>query len=262
MKGDPLAAPPEGVQADRADALYGLPLDEFTSSRDALAKELRQAGLKEPAAWVKRLKKPTAAAWVVNQLARTQKREATSLIKAGERLRKVHEDLLAGKAGPEQLRSAAEKQREAVGALVERGAGLLDRLGHSPSQASLDRVAETLEAVAVDEETRAVFAAGRLTRERRAAGLGLVEGQAGAAPRKGKGPRPDDRARARQALKDAKGRLRERQRAVADAERELADARKEAERSQRRLEQASRALERAQAEEAEAAERVDALGGG
>ena len=102
----------------------------------------------------------------------------------------MHEDLLAGKAGPDQLRAAAEKQREAVGVLVERGAGLLDRLGHSPSRASLDKVAETLEAVAVDEETRALFAAGRLTRERRASGLGLVEGQVARdrAQARGRGP--------------------------------------------------------------------------
>ena len=35
---------PDGVPEDRVDALYGLRLDEFTSARDALAKELRREG--------------------------------------------------------------------------------------------------------------------------------------------------------------------------------------------------------------------------
>ena len=47
----------------RIDALFQLPLDEFTAARNALAKE---AGKDAPA--LKQLTKPPVAAWAVNQL--------------------------------------------------------------------------------------------------------------------------------------------------------------------------------------------------
>jgi hypothetical protein len=53
------------------DALYALPLDEFTPARDAKAKELKAD--KELAATVKKLKKPSVAAWVVNLCARPRR---------------------------------------------------------------------------------------------------------------------------------------------------------------------------------------------
>src|SRR5439155_7398313 len=49
------------------EALYGLPLDEFTRARDALAKERTRAGDKAAAADVKALRKPSLTAWALNQ---------------------------------------------------------------------------------------------------------------------------------------------------------------------------------------------------
>ena len=42
------------------DALYALPLDEFTKARDALAKSERDPS-------IRKLRKPSAAAWALNQ---------------------------------------------------------------------------------------------------------------------------------------------------------------------------------------------------
>ena len=236
------------------DALYGLPLDEFTPSRDELAKELREAGEREQAAWVKQLPKPTAAAWLVNQLARTQRREARALIEAGDRLREAQEGVLAGRGSPDRLRAAAEDEGKAVRALLGRASGLLNREGRSPSPASLEKVEQTLRAVTVDEQTRAAFEVGRLTREGRAAGLGLLGAEIGDAPRDRKpaAGRSEERARAKRALEAAKAKLQQRRRAVASAERNLAKAQREAERSQRRLDEAAKKLERARADEADA----------
>jgi hypothetical protein len=50
------------------DALYQLPLDQFTSARDELAKRLRTDGQAEQAEQVKALRKPTVAVWLVNRL--------------------------------------------------------------------------------------------------------------------------------------------------------------------------------------------------
>jgi hypothetical protein len=54
--------PARGLDA-RIDQLYQLPLEEFTSARNALAKD---AGA--DAARVRALTKPPIAAWAVNQL--------------------------------------------------------------------------------------------------------------------------------------------------------------------------------------------------
>jgi hypothetical protein len=53
---------------DDVDALYGLPIEDFTRERNALAARLRKGGEPERAEEVKRLAKPPVAAWVVNQL--------------------------------------------------------------------------------------------------------------------------------------------------------------------------------------------------
>src|SRR5207237_2555030 len=51
---------------EEIDRLYGLPLDEFTRDRDALARRIRQEGEGTLAAEIKQLRKPTLPAWVVN----------------------------------------------------------------------------------------------------------------------------------------------------------------------------------------------------
>ena len=50
---------------DEADELYGLPLDEFTAARDALAKRLRGEKRREDADAVKALKRPSVAAGAI-----------------------------------------------------------------------------------------------------------------------------------------------------------------------------------------------------
>src|SRR5690242_17557670 len=99
---DPTDIPPS-APAERVDALYGLPLDEFTPERDALAKELRQGGRREEANWVKALKRPSAAAWLVNQLARSQPSDARRLLEADEALRQANARVLSGKGSAGEL---------------------------------------------------------------------------------------------------------------------------------------------------------------
>ena len=101
------------------DTLYGLPLEEFVAARDALAKELRAAGDREEAAVVKKLAKPTRAAWAVNMLARSHADEVRALVDAGTALAGAQEELLGG-AEPAVLRQAAEAARALVDALAAR----------------------------------------------------------------------------------------------------------------------------------------------
>jgi hypothetical protein len=270
MASDPTQLP-KGVPDDGVDALYGLPLDEFTPARDALAKELRGSGERDAGAWVKALKKPSAAAWVVNQLARSQGRDAKHVLDTGDALRTTQERALAGKGKPGELGGATREHADAMRALLAKAPGLLDGDGHSPSSATLDRAEETLRAIALDDEARTGFACGRLTRERQAAGLGFALADAGepapkrsrragkekpkpAAPKRDDAKKEKERERARKdaeraqaALKEARSRHRDQQKQVADRRRELSAAEREAEGIQRKLAKATDALEKASA---------------
>ena len=78
-----------------AEDLYGLPPGEFTRARDARVKELRKED-RDAADAIKGLRKPTVAAWALNQLARRRPKDLARLLKAGEELRAAQEELLAG----------------------------------------------------------------------------------------------------------------------------------------------------------------------
>ena len=50
------------------DALFRLPLTEFTSARNGLAAQLKKKGRTQDASDVKALGKPSVSAWAVNQM--------------------------------------------------------------------------------------------------------------------------------------------------------------------------------------------------
>jgi DNA repair exonuclease SbcCD ATPase subunit len=214
------------------DDLYGKPLDEFTSARDALVRELREAGDKAAADEVKGLRKPTVSAWAINQLARRERMRIRSLLVAGEKLRKAHTELLAG-GRPAEVREASDAERKAIDHLVSSAARILSETGHSPSKSALERVATTLRAAAVDEEGRASLERGRLTRDLDPTGLGPLDLTAKPGRQRSKdGRRADKVDRRTQERKQAlekqlrarRAELRELSKAMADADGNVAAA--------------------------------------
>ena len=148
--------------------LYGLPLDEFTNERDALAKELRQGGDKEAADQVKALKKPPVSAWTVNQLARRHPQEMRALVKAGEGLRKAQRSAVGGK-GPDALRDATRAHRDRLEELTSFARHELDADGQT-----LQRAMQTLRSASIDKEASKALLAGTLTGDVEQAGFGQV----------------------------------------------------------------------------------------
>src|SRR4051795_1382837 len=120
------------MAADDADNLYGLPLEQFVPQRDALAKRLRADKRREDAAEVKALRKPSVAAWAVNQAVRSQPKAARALWDAGDALIAAQEDLLSGRGDAAALRAAAEDERSALDEVVGAGRGLATRPGDRP----------------------------------------------------------------------------------------------------------------------------------
>jgi hypothetical protein len=171
---------------DAIDRLYGLALDEFIPQRDALSKELRDSGRRAEATAVKKLGKPTVAAWAVNQAVRSQPRAARDLWAAGDALAAAQEAVLSGKGSGGDLREAADRERAALDPLVEAARGLLTSSGGDLSETTIDRVRATLQAAAIDADAREDVAAGRATRERAPRGLFGGEELAAGAPARGR----------------------------------------------------------------------------
>lgn len=149
------------AMTDAADALYALPLEEFTRERDALAKQLRADRDRDSAAAVKALRKPGTAAWVVNQLARTEPACVEALLSAGEALRAAQADAVSGSGSAGDLRDAVAAERAAVDELMSLAAGLRPG-GRTPSRAVTDRVRALLHGAATDPALRELVRAGRV----------------------------------------------------------------------------------------------------
>jgi hypothetical protein len=143
------------------DALFQLPLNEFTAARNALAAKLKKAGRADDAARVKGLAKPPVSAWAVNQLYWKHRDRFERLLSAGDRLRSAQASQLRGKGG--ELREPLEARRVALSELSQHAAALLREAGHSPSPDLMRRITTTLEALATYGSREATPAAGRLT---------------------------------------------------------------------------------------------------
>src|SRR5438876_7791085 len=101
---------------EAADQLYGSSLDDFVSERTRLVKELRATGEAEEAATLAKSRKPTVAAWVLNQLARRNRRDIDLLLDAGHRLRDAQAEALTGEEKGEFER-ARKTERDALRSL-------------------------------------------------------------------------------------------------------------------------------------------------
>jgi len=250
------------MASEEIDGLYGLPLDRFVPERRALATSLRSSGQRDEATKVAALRRPSVAAWAVNQLVRTQPKALRELFDAGDALREAQDAVLAGGGAAAGLRDVASREREAVDALVDLARGLLDDAGNELSAPTLDRVADTLNAAALDDAARAAVQDGRLERELRHAGFGLGGGLAAPATaparrRPGAAIRTRERTGKRTERDEATGANRSAEREHAEAERAERERRRaEAERAARERAAAHREARTAEADARRAAERA------
>jgi len=220
--------------------LYGVPLDEFTATRNALAKELTGAD----ASYVKALKKPNVAAWALNQLARTD--DLTPLFDATDKLRRAQRRVMSG-GKPTELRAATDERNRVVNGLVKRGADILTEAGHAAAPSTLAAVNDSLIAVASDDEGAELLRTGRLERELHPqsivdlGGLTLVETD----DEPDEGPLPDLGAleAAREAVETARTRVKDATAAVRDANRDVEKLSNEADAAERRAKSAREAAE-------------------
>lgn len=254
---------------DDLDALFQLPLAEFTAARNALAARLKKAGDAEGAEKAKALTKPSVPAWAVNQLYWKHRIAFDRLLDAGERFRTAQTTQLAGKSA--DIRAPLEARRAALADLSTRAAKILTDAGSAAAPDTMRRVTTTLEALSTYAGIADTPQAGRLTDDVQPPGFealaalvpsvggsgragGTVDGrpsrvipfEAKKPPRKpGRKSGPDDE-QARAA--EHKAQVAAAKAAVQDAERALRDSRKAAQQAEEALKKAA-----ARAKDADAA---------
>ncbi len=236
------------IDVDReTDALFRLPLGEFTAARNALASRLKKEGRAEEADRVKGIQKPPATAWAVNQLQWQHPKVVDELITIGERFRKAQSAQLAGKAA--DLRQLLQERRNVLSTLMTRAEAILRESGHAASPDATRRISTTLDALATWGRTPGAPAAGQLTDDLDPPGF---EALAALVPRSGGGKtafepsrllqfRKEERARAKQKkTAEDQAALRTRaQETVQAAEKALREAQREAERAEAMLKKAA-----------------------
>jgi len=242
------------------DRLFELPLEEFIAARNELARLLKNEGNAPAAEEVRRLSKPSVAAWTINQLSRQQKDAVTVLLEAAAKLRTAQERALQGGGSGEALRRAQAEERQAIRELTQHAKQILGRAGRPASSTVLNRVSLTLRAAAVSEAGRTALKAGRLTGEVRSSGFDALarveipdESQRRTAPARDE--LAERRRRQKEELdrrrRDLKERVRQAAARASDAERDAeraekaaTDARKTAEKSRREVEEAAAELDK------------------
>jgi hypothetical protein len=211
---------------DRLTELFAAPLDEFVTTRNRIAKELRTDGNEAEAAEVAGLRKPTTVVWGLDQLAGA----APDLIDA---LGKAH-DALRGAGSVANMREASDERLRLVGQMVDRAAGILEEAGLGAAESTKERMARTLMATASDPSAEEALRHGRLTSELEPSGFGEVALTASLAD----GPKPPR-------TKKADARLAALTDEVATLEEEVTALEKDAKEARRQADQAQRAADSA-----------------
>ena len=152
-----------------ADELYGLAPAEFTPTRDARAKELKR---EDPALaqQVKALRKPSLAAWVVDQLVRRETEQVDQVIAVGAALRAAQADL-----DGEELRALSRQRRQLTAAVTTRARAVAGGLGQKVTPAVSDQVEATLTAAMVDEGCARAVRSGLLVAALTSTGVDAVD---------------------------------------------------------------------------------------
>lgn len=138
-----------------AGELYALDLDAFTSERNRRAAELTG----DDRAAVKALPKPSAAAWLVNQIVRAEPDAVAGALALGPDLRAAQSSF-----DRDALKRLGSVRREALGELADAARRVSADRGRPLSSAIADDVEQTFLAAIADEDAGVAVRSGRLVR--------------------------------------------------------------------------------------------------
>lgn len=250
---------------EAADELYSLLPEEFVSRRNALAAEAKAAGDKELSASIKKLAKPTTAAWAVNLLVRQDPDQVEQVLELGAQLRGAQESM----AGDE-LRQLGRQRRQLTAAVTRQARGIAADLGQRLGEPVAGQVEETLHAAMVDPDAAQAVRTGMLVKPLTVTGMAAeavvesvaVPGSLGETAVRRAPSRPAGKPSRKAApephrpdltvVEDHTREVEEAEAAVADAERTLAEA-------ERRLTKAERKVDKREAKALQLRAELDEL---
>jgi hypothetical protein len=227
------------------DELYAAEPDDFVTARTRLAADRRAAGDTAGAKVLQAARKPTVAAWALNQLRRRTPERLEAFLDRSRELRAADRD---------SMRGALAGQRQAFNDVTD---AALAVLGSRANDGYRARITATLHAATADESVADALGLGRLTHEVTEPGFppGDLAPAALRRPRRSRpapakpAPRPDDAdARAETRAEETRA---EQRAAAAERERRRADAdvaRRDAEVAADAADEAARLVERRKAE--------------
>ncbi len=221
--------------------LFAAPLRDFTNLRDELARELRGNGQADEAKALAKIRRPSVALWIANQLGRLAPAEVKALIEATARLRHGQSAAVHG-ASADELRETMRAQREALARLVDAAGRAALEAGTKLSLELQRRVQNTVQAAAAGDPE--ALREGALETELQPSGF---EGLLGAAPPPAPPPPRTDDAAA----------LREKKQQEAEAARALRKADQEAHQLDVRAKELAGAATASEQEAARARDRAD-----
>jgi hypothetical protein len=140
------------------DELFAAPREEFTALRDTRVKQARTEGDTELVGQLKRLRKPTVAAWLVNQVSRAHPEDVERLAKVGDALRAAHH-ALAG----DQLRDLSRERNDLIHVLTGHARAIAGEAGQALGDATVDQMESTWTAAVTADAAARLVRAGRLS---------------------------------------------------------------------------------------------------
>jgi hypothetical protein len=212
--------------ADALAELFGAPREDFTALRDTWVKRAKSQQRTDIADQLRSLRKPTVAAWLVNQVSRRHPDDVAALIDVGDALREAHHEL----AG-DRLRVLSRRRQELSQALTRRARVIAREAGVSFGDAAVDQVESTWTSAAADTTAADLVRAGHLsaalTPDSSQDWLAVASSsfERAASVPADPPPRPKDRT----ALRDARHELQQAERSLQQARRARENADHEAE---------------------------------
>ncbi|WP_155373653.1 hypothetical protein [Catellatospora vulcania] len=159
------------VPEETVRELYTALPDGFTAARDAAATAAKAAGHAAQATAIKRLRRPTVAAWLVNLLAHRAPERIAELSALAAALRDAQRQLRGA-----DLRALTVQRRDLLSALTEQAADLAVRAqpARSPAKLPLAEVEQTLAAALADDDVAVQVRAGTVTKAVSYTGFGAA----------------------------------------------------------------------------------------
>lgn len=164
--------PPESAETVESAAvtLYAFTPKEFVVARNGLAASIRSEGDRAMAAQIARLPKPSATAWVVNALVRSDLDALKQIVDLGERYRDAERAL-----DRDALERLNQERKARLAAVTKQALQLATESNVSFNAHATEELVQTFRAAIADQRAAAAVLSGRLVVGLRADGIDSVD---------------------------------------------------------------------------------------